>query len=110
MDFSSWTRADFIAFDEARKIAFAPTPEEIASQKAAYEAATFSKAQSSLETYGIVLTGAETDFSDLYRQYISGSPDMKEWLGEDLEAQIDFRVDVGNDLRSFVSFVLSYES
>lgn len=110
MDFSTWTREDFKAFDARRDEVMKPTAEEIAAQQAAYEAAMLSRAQSALSGYGITLTGTETDFSDLYRQYISGTPDMKEWLGEDLEGQIAYRVANGNDLRSFVGFVLSYEA
>ena len=110
MDFSTWTRADFLAFEEAKNKAFQPTPAEIAAQQASYEAKALEKAKTALATYGIVLNGDETDFSALYREYISGSTDMKEWLGEDLEAQIAYRIANGNDLRSFVSFVLSYEA
>ena len=108
-DFSTWTRADFQAFDAARAAAFQPTPEEFSAQKAANTARRVAVVQGYLAKYGIAFTGQETDFSGLYAQYITGTPDMKEWLGADLQSVVDANVATGNALEPFMDFILRYE-
>jgi competence protein ComGF len=80
-DFSTWSRDDFNAFDAQRTLVFQPTAEELAQAEANKQAqlqALIVKVQGELSQYGITFLGTETDFKDLYTQYIIGAPDMRE--------------------------------
>lgn len=55
MDFSNWSKQDFIDFDARRIQVFTPTPEEIAEQEAQEEARRLQKVQFVLSKVGLAL-------------------------------------------------------
>ena len=76
-DFSTWTQADWTAFQGYQQAAFAPTPEQIAAQQLAIQTAQIAQLTKWMALYSIPYTGTETDFKELYTNYITGAPSMQ---------------------------------
>lgn len=110
IDFSTWTREDFTNFDLRRQEVFQPTPEEIAEQELQAKINLINRTKPLLQQYWIVFTWEETDFTNLYTEYISWTPDMKERLGADLQSKVDYYSTYHNNLNDFCDFVIKYES
>lgn len=89
MDFSTWTRADFIAFDAARSKAFEPTPEEKAESEARSAAYCESKVSSVLSKVGMDAT-APRDRAFLLD--FAARIDAKQFVGENVEAWVDAQI------------------
>lgn len=107
--FSTFNKQDWQDFDNIKNQAFQPTPEEIAEQEAKRKANMIVTVQSLLAPYSISFTGDETDFTNLYTEYISWSPDMKEFFWEDLQSKINFYSTEKNNLNDFCNLILNYE-
>lgn len=103
-DFTSWTRADFVAFDQARAAAFEPTPEERAEAQAQTIAAMEAKVSAVLAAVGMD-SAAPRDRAFLLD--FAARIDAKQFVGENVEAWVDAQIaqfpTTEETLRYFVS-------
>ena len=86
MDFTQWTRQDFIDFETRKQETFKPTQEEIQAEQDRLQAEFNKKVEDTkqfLSAYWIIMTWLEVDYTELYTKYI-----MWDWVSED-EAPID---------------------
>ena len=88
-DFSSWTREDFTAFDQARAAAFAPTPEEIAESEARASAAREAKVSAALFAVGM---DAAAPRDRAFLLDFAARIDAKQFVGENVEAWVDAQI------------------
>lgn len=116
MDFSTWTKQDFIDFDNRRAELFATLQEEIQAAEQKYTQNIIDKVQALLQLYSIEFTGDETDFTDLYALYIkwdwtNTNPSMAEWIwsNKELDNTVTYLTADKNNLKDFCNFVLQYE-
>jgi hypothetical protein len=84
-DFSTWTRADFQAFDAAKAAALAPTPEETAAQAEAVAASQSAKVNAYLSRVGMDVS-AERDLAFLLE--FAARIDAKQFVGENVEGWV----------------------
>lgn len=89
MDFSTWTRADFLAFDAARAKAFELTPEEMAENEARAAANREAKVSDLLAKVGMD-TKAERDRAFLLD--FAARIDAKQFVGENVEKWVDAQI------------------
>ena len=104
MDFSTWTRDDFIAFDNQRNLVFQPTQEELQAQEQAKQDAfnnMVNETKNHLSKYWIVFNWDETDFRDLLTQYIYG--DWVPLSDEEKEAGVVL-IDIGGGTTDIAIF------
>jgi hypothetical protein len=68
--------------------------------------------KSYLSLYNIEFTGEETDFTNLWTEYIKWIPAMNEWLWDDnrLEEILADKIATCNNLECFCQFVIQYEA
>jgi hypothetical protein len=108
-DFLTWTAADWQNFDTIRQTVYAPTPEQIAAQQAQVTANKIAYLTTKMAKYGIVYTGTETDFRQLYQNYVMDEPNMTAEFGSDLQSVVEYQYSIGNNLNAFYTFVYSQE-
>lgn len=89
IDFSDWTRADFLSFDSARAKAFELTPEERAENEARAAANREAKVSALLARAGMD-TKAERDRAFLLD--FAARIDAKQFVGENVEGWVDAQI------------------
>lgn len=89
MDFSTWTRADFLAFDAAKAKAFELTPEERAENEAKAADNREAKVSAVLSKVGMDTAAArDRDFLLDFAARI----DAKQFVGENVEGWVDAQI------------------
>jgi hypothetical protein len=117
IDFKTWTRDQWIEFDWYKNSIFKQTPEELQQQKEYYIQNIITQTKNILNTYNIVFTWNETDFTQLWTSYINWwpnffkNPAMNEWLWNNdiLQEIIIEKITNNNNLIDFCNFVIQYE-
>lgn len=116
MDFTTWTKQDFIDFDARREEVFAPVQADIDAQVQQQKQSMIDKVQSILSVYNIDFTWNETDFKNLFSLYIKWdwtnvNPSMAEriWDESILNDTVKELWTYHNTLEGFCNFVLQYE-
>jgi hypothetical protein len=106
MDFSNWTRADFIAFDEAKAKAFQPTQEEIDKSIAERKAYEDGKLAYVLSMFGLSMP-EKVDMAFLLD--FASRMDLKQYVGENWRRWIENQVsEVGDCEKTLRYFVVRY--
>ena len=107
MDFSTWTRADFIAFDARRQEVFQPTPEELEQQRMDQEAQMHDIVTEKLALVGVQLTEPITKEFVLV---LLDTINAKQFIGENVEQWVDNQIELfdGDIDKAFRQLVLQY--
>lgn len=85
MDFSNWTRADFLAFDARRGEVFKPTPEETAAFELARKNAERARIDAKLSAVGVTRPETVTvDFCVALLERLGA----QQFVGEDLRGWV----------------------
>ena len=107
MDFTTWTKADFIAFDARRQEVFQPTPEELEQQRVEQEAQIHDIVTEKLARIGVQLTEPIT------KEFVFALLDTinaKQFIGENVEQWVDNQIELfdGDINKAFRQLVLQY--
>lgn len=86
MDYTTWTRADWLAFDNARSKCFAPTTEEIEAQKKKAEEDRINAIQNELTSLGI---DRPEHITKEWALWFLTMIDAKVFIGDDLSWWLD---------------------
>lgn len=106
MDFTTWTRQDFLAFDQRRSEVFQPTPEELEQQKAERDA--YVKATVSAKLSAIGMQMPETITKDFAIEVLT-AVNAKVFVGEDYSGWVDSQVAIFGDIETaFNQIILNY--
>ena len=106
MDYTTRTRADRLAFDEAKRLAFQPTEQEIAEQKAKQEQDRKDMIKQKLQAVGAERPTKITKPRAL--QFLV-MLDARQYIWDDLEKRIDDQIELFWDLeKAFDDLILRY--
>lgn len=106
MEFSNWTKADFIAFDEARAKAFQPTTEEIEKSISDRKAYEDGKLSYFLSKFGLSIP-EKVDMAFLLD--FASKMDLKQYVGDNWKKWIENQVaEVGDCEKTLRYFVVRY--
>ena len=107
MDFTTWTKADFIAFDARRQEVFQPTPEELEQQRAEHDTQIHNIVTEKLAHVGVQLIEPITkEFVFVLLDTINA----KQFIGENVEQWVDNQIELfdGDINEAFRQIVLQY--
>ena len=107
MDFTTWTREDFLAFDARRQEVFTPTPEELEQQRLDHEQYMNDLVEQKLLAVGITLTEPITrEFALQLLELINA----RQFIGEDLDKWVDSQIELfdGDLDKAFKQLVVNY--
>lgn len=97
MDFTNWTRQDFIDFDNRRAEVFAPTQEELEAEQIIQEQARKQSIIDKLAKYWA--TRPDTITKEFCIWFLT-SINAKEFIGDDYSSWVDSEIEIHGDIET----------